>query len=121
MSALLFILNISDFEEFFRCKGAEGLNIDGINELLIVLNVDDTVILAKSYIDLKKKLDVLAEYCNAKGLKVNKEKTKIITLKNAGKTEKMCEIYITYEDSNLEVVNTYNYRGIQLSSTTLGS
>lgn len=45
LSPLLFLLFISDFEKYFRSKGLEGLNIDGLNGILMLLYADDTVIL----------------------------------------------------------------------------
>lgn len=78
LSPLCFSLYISDMEEYFRERGAKGVSIDRKNEIVIVAYADDIVILAYSYSDLQKKLNILYEYCNAKNLKVNLKKSKIL-------------------------------------------
>ncbi|XP_046605008.1 uncharacterized protein LOC124297740 [Neodiprion virginianus] len=117
---LLFLLYIADFEDFFRQRGLEGLNIDGIHDIVMLLYTDDTVILAQSQTDLAKKLRVLGEYCAENGLTVNSIKTSIIIFKNGGHPKALDPKYTRHMDKNIETVTTYNYLGIPLSSSSLG-
>lgn len=79
LSPLLFILFISDLEEFFRNNGCLGINIDGRNDILSLLYADDLALLAYSKADLQKILNLLMQYCQANKLTVNANKTKIIS------------------------------------------
>ncbi|XP_015524580.1 uncharacterized protein LOC107227831 [Neodiprion lecontei] len=117
---LLFLLYIADFEDFFRQRGLEGLNIEGIHNIVMLLYTDDTVILAQSQTDLAKKLRVLGEYCAENGLTVNLIKTSIIIFKNGGYPKALDPKYTRHMDKNIETVTTYNYLGIPLSSSSLG-
>lgn len=78
LSPLLFVLFIVDLEDFRRENGCEGINIDGIIDLLLLLYADDLAILSSSEKDLNKKLDLLFQYCQANKLAINVSKTKII-------------------------------------------
>lgn len=72
-------LFLSDLEKkIMEREGISGLNIDGLNELLVLLYADDLIILSYSYVDMKRKLKALEEYCHLNSLKVNPAKTKII-------------------------------------------
>lgn len=46
LSPLLFLLFLDDMETFFRSYGCEGINVDNLLDLLILLCADDTVLLA---------------------------------------------------------------------------
>lgn len=84
-SPLLFLLCMADLVDYFRAKGLEGLNIDGIHDRVMLLYADDTVIPAHTHIDLARKLKVLGEYCEKNGLTVNMSKTNIIVFENGGR------------------------------------
>ncbi|XP_068994228.1 uncharacterized protein [Neodiprion pinetum] len=86
----------------------------------MLLYADDTVIFAHSPIDLLRKLRVLEEYCDANGLTVNKLKTKIVTFKAARRTRDCLSQYRMYKGSCLEVVKSYSYLGVNISSSTKG-
>lgn len=68
LSPLLFLLYLADIENFFRDKGLEGINIDGVNDLLMLMYADDTVLLAHSHVDMHRKLKVLTEYCDKRAV-----------------------------------------------------
>lgn len=67
LSPLLFILFIADIEVFFRDRGAIGVNLDGLNDLLLMLYADDLAILAYSPIDLKKSFEFCTSTVNRMG------------------------------------------------------
>lgn len=120
MSADLFIFFLWDFEEFYRNRGLIGLNIDGLNDLIILLYADDTSIFAHSYVDLSRKLKALHDYCSCNGLEVNRNKTNIIFYKAAGRLKKIPESFRAYNGFPLDVVNKLDFLGVKISSSTLG-
>ena len=120
LSTLLFVLYISDFESFFRARGHRGLNIDGINDLLMLLYADGTVILAHSHIELVKLLQTLEEYCTANGLTVNVTKTKIVIFKSNGRTKKINPSHTKCKASCIEIVPSYNDLEIPVSTSSMG-
>lgn len=120
LSPLLFLLYISDFENFFREEGLYGVNIDNLTDVLLLLYADDTVILARHQVDLHYKLKALRKYCDSKGLKVNITKTKILIFQRAGKTKAIKDHFMKYNGSNLEIVRSYVYLGVNMSRSALG-
>lgn len=45
LSPLLFSLFINDIVDYFKQNGVSGVNIDGMNDVLLLLYADDLVIL----------------------------------------------------------------------------
>ncbi|XP_015123886.1 uncharacterized protein LOC107045970, partial [Diachasma alloeum] len=121
LSALLFILYISDFEKFLGDRNLYGLNIDGITDILMLHYADDTVILVDSHIKLERVLKILAEYCDLNGLSVNVSKTKIMVFKKSGRTRKLDSRLRLYKDSELEEAKIYMYLGIPVNRNALGN
>ncbi|KAL1446553.1 hypothetical protein WDU94_013947 [Cyamophila willieti] len=117
LSPLLFNLFISDFEEFLRSRGAEGVNIDNATDILVLFYADDMVILGSSQIDLQKKLNLLKTYCETYGLTVNIPKTKIVIFRKAGNISKKYVLY--YDGEKLDIVNSFTYLGVTFSSSGL--
>lgn len=76
LSPLLFLLYISDIENFFRSRDLKGLNINGDTDILMLSYADDLIIFALSPVDIKKKLVTLEQYCNETNLSVNVKKNK---------------------------------------------
>lgn len=71
LSLLLFLLFISDMEEYFYKKGCRGISIDYLAEIMMLGYADDYVILADSPLELSKKLETLRLYCEENELVVN--------------------------------------------------
>lgn len=119
LSPLLFILYISDIDEFFRSKGHDGIRLNNELDVIVLLYADDLIIFAHSPLDLKRKLATLEEYCLVKGLCVNESKTKVMIFKKGGRL-RASEKNFMYKNNSLEIVNTFDYLGTTLSSSTLG-
>ena len=77
LSPILFAIFIADLENFFMEKGIPGVSVNHLKEVLLLAYADDIVFLSTSYIQMKKILQGLYEYCKLNGLKVNIDKTKI--------------------------------------------
>ncbi|CAG5100683.1 Similar to jockey\pol: RNA-directed DNA polymerase from mobile element jockey (Drosophila funebris) [Cotesia congregata] len=120
LSLDLFLLFIADIEHLFRSKGLYSLSINGLTDILMLLYADDTVIFAHSPIDLLRKLRMLEEYCDASGLTANKSKAKIVTFKAAERIRDCTPQYRMYKGSCLEIVKSYSYLGVNISTSTKG-
>lgn len=83
LSPFLFSAFLADIEEYFRQRGASGINIDGHHDLLLLLYADDLVILSDSPGDLQRKLCILQEYSERNLLEVNTRKSNIICFRRS--------------------------------------
>ena len=115
LSLLLFILYISDIEDFFRARDLRGLNVDAVTDLILLLYADDLIIRAYSPADLKKKLRTLYAYCNLNFLTSNISKTKVLPFQPAGRVRRDS---FYYGNEKLDIVSEYNYLGIIISFST---
>lgn len=113
-SPALFSVFINDIETYFREHGLEGLDINGIEDLLMLIYADDIVILAKNPVDVQKKLKTLEDYAVKKKLVVNIEKTKILIF-HKGKRKHTPPF--TFKNKIIETVNKFTYLGISFSSS----
>ena len=80
-------------------------------KLYILLYADDTVVMAESPEQLQRALDGMAAYCKDNRLIVNRNKTKVVIF-SRGKLRKIPNF--TYNNTNLEVVFSYEYLGIPM-------
>ena len=125
LSPILFAVYLNDFKHHISQKynGLDNLShimtdntIDDDTMLLVkmytLLYADDTIVLAESADELQKALNAVHEYCEMWDLSVNASKTKIVIF-SRGKVQK----YPTFcfGDSELEVVDSYIYLGIQFN------
>ena len=115
LSPLLFILFLNDLAEELNIDNNYFENNDIINQFqkFILLFADDTLLLAESHAELQILLNKLYVYCKKWNLTVNTGKTKVMLFK-------LCNIHeqfnIFYDEVQLEVVNTFIYLGVNVSS-----
>ncbi|KAL1447226.1 hypothetical protein WDU94_000608 [Cyamophila willieti] len=114
-SPAAFAAYINDMEEYMIRKGYRGINIDGRNEIILLLFADDLIILADSKIDLQKKLETLKEYSDENLLTVNTGKTKVMIFRSGGRLNVSDTLY--YDGEPLENVNKFTYLGVTFSSS----
>ncbi|XP_028982325.1 uncharacterized protein LOC114841493 [Diachasma alloeum] len=119
MSPLLFNLYLADIENFFRVKGARGVDIDGRKDVILLLYADDLIILAFSSIDLKLKLRILEEYCSDNGLTINIGKTKVMIFRKGGRLPSANHAF-QLNGNPVEIVTEYTYLGVKFTSTATG-
>ena len=98
MSPMLFSLFNEDLELSLQENTSSRIEIDDAI-IILLLFADDMVILAKSPEELQSHLNLLYEYCQSWGLKVNTEKTKIMVFRKGGK---------------LKSIENWEYNGTQL-------
>lgn len=118
LSPILFILFLSDLETFFRQRGARGVSIDALHNILALMYADDLVFLTEDRQQPGLVGRILEEYVALKGLKVNTEKSQLVVcgrgrLPNALKP-------LQFEGNVLETVKKYTYLGITVSSSEGG-
>ena len=58
---------------------------DGVLGWLHLGLMDDTVLIATSHEDLRKKLDILARWCDQSGMVINEDKTKYMVINDSFK------------------------------------
>ncbi|XP_015509342.2 uncharacterized protein LOC107216614 [Neodiprion lecontei] len=117
LSPILFILYLHDIVDFFRSKGAQGIQINNVYDLIMLLYADDLVILARTFSTLRKSLSILEEYCACNKLTVNMDKTKIIHFRKGGPRERRS---LFYNGQPIEWAVEYVYLGVPFTSSTLG-
>lgn len=118
LSALLFILYISDMEDFFRSKGLYDISINPSIDVLLLLYANDLAILARSRANVAAKLKVLQEYCEINQLIVNETKTEVLYCRKAGRIPS--NLNFLYNGNNIKVVSSYTYLRIPFSSSGRG-
>jgi hypothetical protein len=83
-------------------------------KFFVILYADDTVLMAESSADLQNQLNSFQDYCSVWKLKVNTYKSKVMVF-SRGKLPRNLNISLNGE--KLEIVNSFNYLGIELSRT----
>lgn len=116
LSALAFILYISDLEDFLRQRQARGISVNHTTDIILLMYADDVVLLADSRIQLQRTLDLLGEYCDENKLTVNTQKTNIVIFK---KGRPHSQDVFRYKSEKLENTNTFIYLGVKFSSSGL--
>ena len=82
--------------------------------IFVLLYADDTVLMAETPEDLQKQLNIFHDYCLARKLKVNIDKTKIVCFTNGRLPQ---NLKFTYSNSEIEIVKEFNYLGLLLTKT----
>ena len=83
-------------------------------KLFVILYADATVLMAESSADLQNQLNSFQDYCSIWKLKVNTDKSKVMVFPR-GKLPRNLNFSLNGE--KLEIVNSLNYLGIELSRT----
>ena len=80
--------------------------------MFVLLNADDTIVLAENVCELQTALDAVHEYCGMYKLTVNSKKTKIIVF-SRGKVKR----FPTFKNGHntIEVVSDYIYLAITMN------
>lgn len=114
---------LNDLESFLLSENVTGIDTvsDEIEhklnifiKLLILLYADDTVLMSESAEDLQNQLNAFSKYCAEWRLQVNVDKTKVVIFSKGRRNKNM---FFTYNNNMLEIVNEYKYLGINFSRT----
>ena len=112
LSSFLFSLYLNDLEESLIINGAEGIQLD-MFKLFVLLYADDIVIFAESKDSLQNSLNILHEYCQRSKLTVNVTKSKIMIFRKGRISQ---DVQFTYNNEQIDIVQTFNYLGVKVSS-----
>ena len=106
LGPLFYILYANDIPNHVKCK--------------LALYADDTVLYTSSLdpaiiqSELQRDLDNLACWCNLNSLTINVKKTKIMTFGSKKSREKLGELNVSFNGTDLEHVGSFNYLGVKL-------
>ena len=120
LSPLLFATYINDLEEYLVNLGCAHIDPKNNPHLLrlvkicILLYADDTVLFADSEEGLQHALNAMAKYCSDWKLKVNIVKTKVMIFEKRKRKQKFL---FMYDDTELEIVDTFKYLGVVFAKT----
>src|SRR5258705_3720333 len=116
MSAILFNLFLSDFDE--EMKGEEIPKINFFHtkaEIAYLQFADDVALFAENALYLQKLLNITQKYFIQNKLKVNEKKSKIMIFKKGGRGKKQERFYLN--EQKLEIVQSYKYLGVKFQHT----
>ena len=119
ISPLLFSLFLSDLEEYLLSKGVRGVTVTHLIEVLLIGYADDLVMLADSYIEMKKVLKHLYDYCKQNELKVNLLKTKIVLFQKGGHGHRKNKAPLSFGTELVEYASEYVYLGVKFTQNAL--
>ena len=118
LSQLLFALFLNDLDTFFAKQKWDTLDyIDNLysdynnNVICSFIYADYTVTVAENECGMQRNLNLLNEYCNCNGLRVNIRKTKIMVFARS-KTRLRNLPTFKFGSFNLDLVDDYVYLGI---------
>jgi hypothetical protein len=112
-SQLLFSIFMNDVEMYLHQDQKACITLDQI-AIYLLLFADDAVIFSETAEGLQRSFDNFEKYCTKWKLNVNIEKTKVMIFKKGGRNSDFVDF--TYGGQNIEIVNSFNYLGIVLSS-----
>lgn len=109
LSPTLFNIFINDLPDYLRGNDSPSLNSAQNTEIPCLLYADDLVILSTSKRGLQNKLNRLNDYSSEWGIKINKEKTKVIIFT---RTDPKVPILFNCGTHMIESVDQYKYLGV---------
>ena len=119
LSPVLFSIFLNDLEPYLQAKNDTGVEFEFANDdmffyfkFLVLLYADDTAIICDRADELQTTLNNFVSYCKIWKLNINYDKTKIVIF-GARKTDIYC---FTMEESIIEIVKSYKYLGVLMSS-----
>ena len=113
-SPLLFSLYLDELEALL-CNAADETDCPHLAQLLlaILLFADDIALFSYSEKGLQRQLDILQDFCAARGLQVNVQKTKAMVFE----PRKSHTSPLSYAGANIEQVDIFKYLGITMHGT----
>lgn len=114
LSPTLFNLFINDLPSILSKTDCDPVTLHS-EKINILMYADDMVLLSKSKKGLEKSLKIVEIYCKKWHLSINTDKTKIMIF-NCNKYHDMT---FKINGKTLQVVKSYNYLGVQITSSGL--
>ena len=114
LSPFLFSIYLNDLENTLANGGVDGVQVD-MFKLFLILYADDIVLLSETAEDLQHSLNMLHTYCDAWKLSLNTSKSKVVVFRKGGRLPLL--LNFKYNDTELEIVQSFTYLGVVFSST----
>ena len=103
---IIFSLFINDLVEYLRSETDSGIFISNdIEDLLALMFADDVSCFSDTVTRLQRLINLIEKFCNAVGMKLNLEKTKIMVFRNGG-IVKQNERWF-FQGMEIEIVSIY--------------
>ena len=83
-SPLIFALFINDLCTLLREQCGDGIFITPVADIFCLMYADDIANCAETRVRLQQQVNLIAEFCNSRDMKVNLNKTEIIVFRNGG-------------------------------------
>ena len=114
LSCINFLLYLGDIADYFRSHSATEINIGNLY-LTLLMYADDLCIVDTTAKGLRRKINLLAKYCELVGMKINIDKSKTVHFRKSLRTQTNFSWYI--DTQPLETVNQYKYLGLYIHGT----
>ena len=105
------------FSRFIRDRRGRGVEINNLVNILLLAFADHIAIVAESVEGMTRVLEGLYEYCTAKKLTVNTDKTDVMIFKKGGRNCQNLSYYLGNKE--IKIVNGYSYLGIRFTKLGL--
>ena len=109
LSPTLFNVFINDIKNAINDNTSPFINETTKTQIPCLLYADDIVLLSTTKLGLQNKLDQLQKYCQDWGLKINREKTKVVIFT---KSDPKIPLLFSCGDNFIETVDKYKYLGV---------
>ena len=120
LSPTLFSLFINQLASHINSTGVHGVQLlPTYIEIFILLFADDVALISTSPRGLQTQLNSLKDCCNNLGLRVNKNKTKIMVFRKGGYLGARERWF--FDGRQIEVVNSYCYLGFTFTTMLSGN
>ena len=115
VSPLLFSLFINEYCNMLHGSNCQGIYVNGnFSNLMTLLFADDMVNCADTVGRLQQQINLLQNFCERYGFKINTDKTKIMVFRKGGPLRKVERWYLN--GKQLKVAPHYKYLGITFST-----
>jgi hypothetical protein len=115
LSPFLFIFYLNQLIKMSISNNCPGIHVnDDFPNLTMLLYADDLVLLGDQPGRVQRLLNVLSEYCNKWGLKVNLDKTRAMIFRNGGIISRHEKFYLNGVE--IESCSYYKYLGLIMST-----
>ena len=115
ISPFCFIFYLNELISMCKTNLCQGIYVNEyFKDINMLLYADDIVLIGDKIGHVQRLLNLLKDYCNKWGLKVNMLKTKMLVYRNGGIVKRNERCY--FDGNEIEVVKYYKYLGVLFSS-----
>ena len=110
-SPIIFSLFINDLVDYIRSESDSGIFItNDVEDLFALMFADDVSCFSDTVVRLQRLINLIEKFCNAVGMKLNLDKTKIMVFRNGGIVKHIEKWF--FQGTEIEIVSLYKYLGL---------